>query len=272
MIVSVGKGRIRRRIEERAPRVCVCSHPLWSNSDSPTGRVSVRTRSDCLPDFCRHTRVYTFHIQPLSSPNMARATRSSATQDKDKPHDPPQAQRKNAKKRKRTSIADSSEQPALKQPRTDDDIKEEDEQKPLDTFSHHILEINLPSTGDVPIQPEDAEKILQVLSVCVPSVVLVLQIHSSRFTTTGSIPRVFLTGLSLFRQKQLIQAPQQPHLQPPFLIPSVISCKMLLIILCERYEYVLSLHASAYDISHHNLGCHATVGTRNQPPLSTKPA
>ncbi|KAK7694230.1 hypothetical protein QCA50_001410 [Cerrena zonata] len=97
---------------------------------------------------------------------MARATRSSATQDKDITNDPIPSNRKNPKKRKRTSIADPSEQPALKQQRNDGDIKEEDEQNHLDdSLSQEVIEINLPSTGDVPIQSQDAENILQVLVV-----------------------------------------------------------------------------------------------------------
>lgn len=148
------------------PSSCLLSEPEIHGTRLGQDAFRLPTR------FCRHTRVYyTFHIQSLSSPNMARATRSSATQDKDKPNDPPSpSNRKNVKKRKRTSIADSSELPALKQPRTEDDIKEEDVQNHLDdSLSSDIVQINLPSSGDVPIQPQHAEKILQVLSVYVPT-------------------------------------------------------------------------------------------------------
>ncbi|CAL1696601.1 unnamed protein product [Somion occarium] len=96
---------------------------------------------------------------------MARATRSSTIQDKDKTADPAPPQRKNAKKRKRTSIVDGADEPAFKQPRTDDDIKEEDIQEQDDPVIGETIEINLPSSGDIPIQTSDAQKILEILEI-----------------------------------------------------------------------------------------------------------
>lgn len=100
---------------------------------------------------------------------MARATRSSAQADKDKPQGSTPAPRKpNAKKRKRTSNADADadtdangEQPSAKQPRTEDSLEPE-EQQPAD-----VKEPGSQGSGDVPIEPSDAQKILDVLEVCV---------------------------------------------------------------------------------------------------------
>ncbi|KAI0072376.1 hypothetical protein K474DRAFT_1667917 [Panus rudis PR-1116 ss-1] len=97
---------------------------------------------------------------------MARATRSSAQQDTEKQPEPPQPARKNAnKKRKRNSIAGGDEQPLPKLPRTDEGIKEEDSQDPEEQQAEGTAEVNLPSSGDVPIQASDAEKILEILEV-----------------------------------------------------------------------------------------------------------
>ncbi|THH28440.1 hypothetical protein EUX98_g5761 [Antrodiella citrinella] len=101
---------------------------------------------------------------------MARATRASAQQEKDNPPESAPQSRKAAasKKRKRTSFPDGDDQPANKHLRTDDDIKEEDaspepDDGPISTSSSSSLQ--LPSSGDVPIQSEYAEKILEILEV-----------------------------------------------------------------------------------------------------------
>ncbi|EMD41595.1 hypothetical protein CERSUDRAFT_120619 [Gelatoporia subvermispora B] len=93
---------------------------------------------------------------------MARATRSAAQQEKDKPAEPAPAPKKaGTKKRKRVSNAADSE-PAAKQARTD--IKEEDFQE-ADEHLADTKDGELSSTGDMPILPSDAEKILDVLEV-----------------------------------------------------------------------------------------------------------
>ncbi|EKM60743.1 uncharacterized protein PHACADRAFT_133484 [Phanerochaete carnosa HHB-10118-sp] len=97
---------------------------------------------------------------------MARATRSTANQEKEKPAETPQSGRKSAnKKRKRSSAANESDLPAAKAVRTDEDIKEEDTQDGQELQTEEVVELELPSSGDVPIQDEDAEKILEVLEI-----------------------------------------------------------------------------------------------------------
>ncbi|THH01522.1 hypothetical protein EW026_g1198 [Hermanssonia centrifuga] len=97
---------------------------------------------------------------------MARATRSSTTHEKEKPLDPtPTARKGGSKKRKRNSIADHSEQPAAKQVRTEDGIKEEPSVEPEEHQEVEPIQPELPSSGDVPIQPGDAIKILEVLEM-----------------------------------------------------------------------------------------------------------
>lgn len=99
---------------------------------------------------------------------MARATRSTANQEKEKPAETPQPGRKPAnKKRKRSSAANESDLPAAKVGRMDDDIKEEDLQDGQELQTEETAESELPSSGDVPIRDEDAEKILEVLETCV---------------------------------------------------------------------------------------------------------
>lgn len=91
---------------------------------------------------------------------MARATRSTVLQEKDKSVDTTPATRKSgSKKRKRTSIAENGDQPAAKQLRTDGS------QEPDEHLEDPSRE--RPGSGDVPIQPSDAEKILEVLEMCV---------------------------------------------------------------------------------------------------------
>lgn len=100
---------------------------------------------------------------------MARATRSSATQlhnEKDKLPDPPSARTKSStKKRKRTSIADNNDHPPQKQLRSDTTIKEEnqpdiDDDNPTTSKVH-----NLPLAADVPIDPSDAQQILDIVAL-----------------------------------------------------------------------------------------------------------
>ncbi|CDO72729.1 hypothetical protein BN946_scf184990.g12 [Trametes cinnabarina] len=103
---------------------------------------------------------------------MARATRSSATTttapEKDKPADSPPASRKAAsKKRKRNSnTAENGDSPPTKQARTDS--KDEDSPQPelqSDPADTKVSDHDLPSSGDVPLQSEDAANILQVLEL-----------------------------------------------------------------------------------------------------------
>lgn len=105
---------------------------------------------------------------------MARATRSSTQHEKlsQDTHQPahrtkqPQPAQPTSKKRKRHSAADIESQPATKQPRTDQEVKDE--------LIDHVPESSLiPVTpklqyaGDAPIDTEHAHKILDVLEMCV---------------------------------------------------------------------------------------------------------
>lgn len=101
---------------------------------------------------------------------MARATRSSATQlhgEKDKLVDPPASTRTkpSTKKRKRTSLADNDDHPPPKQLRADTAIKEESQLDiDGDNTSSSKLQ-NLPLAADVPIDPSDAQQILNILAL-----------------------------------------------------------------------------------------------------------
>lgn len=88
---------------------------------------------------------------------MARATRSSA--DKGKQQDvAPTIRKAGSKKRKRNPTAEHDEQPAPKQARTDDN--QESEEQPTDIKVPDLL-----GSGDVPIDPSDAQKVLDVLEM-----------------------------------------------------------------------------------------------------------
>ncbi|KAF9229688.1 hypothetical protein BS17DRAFT_799173 [Gyrodon lividus] len=98
---------------------------------------------------------------------MARATRS-ATQhhEKDKQPDPSTSARgkSSTKKRKRTSLPDNDDQPAQKQFRIENAIKEENPQDDDDKFNKRKLS-ELELAGNVPIDPSDAHKILDILEL-----------------------------------------------------------------------------------------------------------
>lgn len=96
---------------------------------------------------------------------MARATRSSAQQSQEVDEPAPQTPRGKAagKKRKRASMNENDEQPASKQLRSGDmDIKEEGETEDVPETDKLT---DLPNTGDVPIEAEDADKILDILEM-----------------------------------------------------------------------------------------------------------
>ncbi|KAH7883926.1 hypothetical protein F5I97DRAFT_1617696 [Phlebopus sp. FC_14] len=98
---------------------------------------------------------------------MARTTRSAAQlQEKDKQPDSTTTGRgKSAtKKRKRSSLADTDDQPRPKQHRSENGIKEEQQLDDQEKFT----KIKLPQlelSGDVPISPSDAQKILEILEL-----------------------------------------------------------------------------------------------------------
>ncbi|KAI8983402.1 hypothetical protein BD414DRAFT_418392 [Trametes punicea] len=100
---------------------------------------------------------------------MARATRSSATTstapEKDKPADPPPASRKaTSRKRKRTTNVDNGDSPPTKHARTES--KDEGSPQPqLEQEPEDKKDVDLRSSGDVPIHSEDAQNILDVLEL-----------------------------------------------------------------------------------------------------------
>ncbi|KAI0090012.1 hypothetical protein BDY19DRAFT_941886 [Irpex rosettiformis] len=101
---------------------------------------------------------------------MTRSTRSTATQqqqnEKEKPLSDTPKKTVGAKKRKRTSVADPAEQPANKVVRTQDGVKEEGSPEPVDEQKGEtVTAVDLPSSGDVPLTPADAEQILDVLEM-----------------------------------------------------------------------------------------------------------
>jgi len=104
---------------------------------------------------------------------MARATRSSTQQgqETDKQSDSAMAATRGkaaSKKRKRTSIAENNDQPAAKQLRSGDiSIKEEGGSQEPDSISSANKLPDLQNAGDVPIDDNDAQKILDILEMCV---------------------------------------------------------------------------------------------------------
>ena len=97
---------------------------------------------------------------------MARTTRSATTQEKEKTINHAQPARKGApRKRKRSSLSEPADQPATKQSRVDGDVKEEAPPDPDEPQPAEPAHPEPPSSGDVPIQPDDAEKILEILEM-----------------------------------------------------------------------------------------------------------
>ncbi|KAH7929363.1 hypothetical protein BV22DRAFT_1057123 [Leucogyrophana mollusca] len=98
---------------------------------------------------------------------MARATRSATQhQEKDKQPDQVSAVRGKAasKKRKRTSLAENDEQPATKQLRGENGIKQEGSADGEETLARSRIP-DLESAADVPIDPLDAQKLLDILEL-----------------------------------------------------------------------------------------------------------
>lgn len=102
---------------------------------------------------------------------MARATRSSVAQEKDKQGDNSSVTSRGkvaSKKRKRSSITENDDQPATKQLRSGDvTIKEETSQEPEDKLREDAFPA-LQNAGDVPVDAADAQKILDILEMYVP--------------------------------------------------------------------------------------------------------
>ncbi|KAI0639021.1 hypothetical protein C8Q77DRAFT_1213715 [Trametes polyzona] len=98
---------------------------------------------------------------------MARATRSAATTttpaEKDKPTASPPASRKGAsKKRKRNSNVENGDSPPSKHARTDSKDEGSVEPQAPPEEKH---DVELPSSGDIPIRSTDAANILEVLEM-----------------------------------------------------------------------------------------------------------
>ena len=128
---------------------------------------------------------------------MARTTRSTTQHQEQELVAPLPPRTKHAsKKRKRNSLQDNDEQPATKQLRTDQSISIKDEQ---DTQESHTLNSlttppQLQNAGDVPIDPVEAQKILDILEMFVLTPLqswLLADIYVSRSDTQGLLDRVF---------------------------------------------------------------------------------
>lgn len=139
---------------------------------------------------------------------MTRATRSSAqSQELDKQTELAANTLRGkvaTKKRKRTSIAETDEQPASKQLRSGDvSIKEEVGSHELEEVPEADKLADLPNAGDVPIHTGDAEKILDILEMCVLTDftdkrlwVHLIMVMAYRIDTQGLLDRVFPLPLS----------------------------------------------------------------------------
>lgn len=134
---------------------------------SPRDVSAARVWSSRLAHLPPQTRLaHKPNIPRTSLFNMARTTRSTTTHEKEKPAESTQTPRKGAgKKRKRTSTADGADQPVTKQPRTDEDVKDDSTPDPEEQQATGTPQPELPSSGDVPILPEDAEKVLEILEM-----------------------------------------------------------------------------------------------------------
>ena len=122
-----------------------------------------------MTKFSHTVSKHTFWISPPALiqiwQEMARATRSSTQQQPDTEKEllspPPTA--KQTKKRKRTSAVDPDEQPALKQPRSEEP---ETNTKPEPEITS-IPPPPIQNAAEAPIRPDDAQRILEVLEMCV---------------------------------------------------------------------------------------------------------
>lgn len=181
-----------------------CVHPRYSIRPTRlNSSVRVQLR---LSYSSAHNSLIAYLLSPIKlSLIMARATRSSAAHEKDKQTEPTattavvSARGKAAasKKRKRTSIADGDDQPASKQLRSGDvSIKEEggaslepEEQPGAEKLA------DLQHVGDVPINDNDAQKILDILEMCVyfGSMYCHTMTQGLMNVVSGSTPRVCLT-------------------------------------------------------------------------------
>jgi hypothetical protein len=123
---------------------------------------------------------------------MARATRSATQQqDKDKPQDQVLAHRakSTAKKRKRVSLPED-DQPAAKQHRGENGIKEESTDDKLSKGKFPELD----HVADVPLDPVIAQKVLEILEMCVNTTHSTSSNHLCllhRVDSQGLLDRVF---------------------------------------------------------------------------------
>lgn len=129
---------------------------------------------------------------------MARATRSSAANEKQSESAPPPTRGKAAaasKKRKRGSVAEIEDQPSAKQLRSgDSSVKDEEDNFEAQQPSNEQLP-TLQNAGDVPINSEDAQKILDILEMYVIHIDgrlrRILNTVLYRIDTQGLLDRVF---------------------------------------------------------------------------------
>ena len=140
------------------------------------------------------------HLNPHSFTGtlsaMARTTRASAANEKQNDPAPPPTRGKTAavasKKRKRGSVAEIEDQPSAKQLRSgDSSIKDEEVSDAQPTDQLPILQ----NAGDVPINSDDAQKILDILEMYAIHIVdsprNILSTALYRIDTQGLLDRVF---------------------------------------------------------------------------------
>lgn len=173
-------------------------------SHSP--KLSTSRRAHRVASVTRSARRHTPKLDPLLFifSYMARATRSGTKLDSDTLTDtqsndvtalPPGKHKSiggQGKKRKRNSNAENEDQPVAKQLRSATPIKDDDAVKD-DVAQEKPLEVK--GAGDVPILPEDAQRILDILEMCVTlssfTIFTAVNMITYRVDTQGLLDRVF---------------------------------------------------------------------------------
>lgn len=161
------------------------------------------------PDFRPRSSYLNPHLFPRTLPAMARATRSSAANEKQSEPAPTRGKvaAVASKKRKRGSVAEIEDQPSAKQLRSgDSSIKDEEVS---DTQPTTEQPPTLQNAGDVPINSDDAQKILDILEMYV--IYIVDSQNTQVQLYTGLIRKV--CSIVYFPSIQ-IQQKHQAHNQP----------------------------------------------------------
>jgi hypothetical protein len=130
-----------------------------------------RQRRLCKNNFTSLRRHFFYPVTYPFSIAMARATRSSTQhqeKEKEKLSDAASFASRSkivTKKRKRAPASHDDDQPASKQLRTDWDVKDETGSEPDTALTKDNNLLHIPFAGDMPIDPSDSQKILDVLQM-----------------------------------------------------------------------------------------------------------